>query len=858
MPALPPLGVRARRYDVTQGLTEQGQPSLAIGFANGLLQLMRSEADESPILVDTAMAAAKIRWNTTGTLIVVAGTHASTSSQGERREIAMIQFFSPYGDHLRTLKVPGSSVASLSFEGRSLRIAIAVDSFIYFANIRPAYKWAFFESTVVCHYPKYDRSDSAVLFANTKTGERVSKFVKKLVHIASSPHSCALVSHSAEGSAPFHVMLCNAAGSPVDTKHIDITPKLVALTDYHFVACSAEQVYVWQYRTLTAKLTSVAAAGSSLRRREGREQAFHIDDLEAGVGGAAAEGAAHGLERDMLKLPTSRPTDDPIIAVCATERALFVARESGSLLRCSLPHVGLEAKYALRVRPHSMSVNCDGTRIAIIDANGVLTLHSLERQPGGEWGEQLAFERKDVWDFKWAADDAELFALMEKTRMHIVHKLEAEEPVLSSAYLCAFSELEVTAVLLDELIAEPEHGASELVLSFDSKALREGKQAIGSAPLGEALAHVEAHPHPKLWKLLAEAALAARDLGMCEQCFVQTADYLGLQFVRRLKLLDDPGLLAAEVHAYYARYDEAEAAYLEMDRRDLALDLRARLGDWARVVQLAEQGGGGGDDSVLQGALSSLGDYYAERLSHARAVPNYAQSKNAQGLIGCYYALEDYAGLEKLIHALPDSSPLLKEIGDRFASVGMAEQAVIALGKAGEVGAALKVCVELNQWAAAVQLAEEHQQLLPEVERVLSQYARRLLDEKRSMMAIDLYRKAGHATEAASLLSQLARADAAAHAPPLRVKKLYVLAALQVESFRKKALDTTLTRGTNTTAQTLTGLMKDDDAAKFDKALDSPWRGAEVRRASVAPSCAPRECADARRRARLRALAPAR
>lgn len=42
--------------------------------------------------------------------------------------------------HLRTLKVPGKQIAALSWEGSGLKIALAVDSYIYFANIRPDYK----------------------------------------------------------------------------------------------------------------------------------------------------------------------------------------------------------------------------------------------------------------------------------------------------------------------------------------------------------------------------------------------------------------------------------------------------------------------------------------------------------------------------------------------------------------------------------------------------------------------------------------------------------------------------------------------------------------------------------------------
>lgn len=42
--------------------------------------------------------------------------------------------------HLRTLKVPGKQISALSWEGGGLKIALAVDSYIYFANIRPDYK----------------------------------------------------------------------------------------------------------------------------------------------------------------------------------------------------------------------------------------------------------------------------------------------------------------------------------------------------------------------------------------------------------------------------------------------------------------------------------------------------------------------------------------------------------------------------------------------------------------------------------------------------------------------------------------------------------------------------------------------
>ena len=66
----------------------------------------------------------------------------------------------------------------------------------------------------------------------------------------------------------------------------------------------------------------------------------------------------------------------------------------------------------------------------------------------------------------------------------------------------------------------------------------------------------------------------------------QGADYMGIQFVKRLRLLNEPKKQAAEVAAYFSQFDEAEKIYRELDRRDLALQLRASLGDWFKVIGL--------------------------------------------------------------------------------------------------------------------------------------------------------------------------------------------------------------------------------------------------------------------------------
>ena len=74
-------------------------------------------------------------------------------------------------------------------------------------------------------------------------------------------------------------------------------------------------------------------------------------------------------------------------------------------------------------------------RLSIIDIAGVLTFFDLESRVTGAdgkevQGEQLSYERKDVWDMKWAEDNPELFAMMEKTRMYVFRNMEPEVIVI--------------------------------------------------------------------------------------------------------------------------------------------------------------------------------------------------------------------------------------------------------------------------------------------------------------------------------------------------------------------------------------------------------------------------------------------
>ncbi|KAM3595435.1 uncharacterized protein V6R79_023511 [Siganus canaliculatus] len=821
-------------YAGTGGYVEPDCPCLVICFDNGRCQIMRYENDENPVCIDTQMNVVSIQWNHCGSVLAVAGSLRATNLE---KEFNVVQFYTPFGEHLRTLKVPGKQMTGIAWEGGGLRIGLAVDYYIYFANIRPDYKWGYCSSTVVYAYTKPERQEYCVVFWDTKNNEKFVKYVKSLMSITTSGDFCILASkaddtHPQEDAelesgspAKFVLILCNSIGTPLDSKYIDIEPLYVTMTRTHVIAACKEAFYLWQYR-VAKKLTALEINQVTRTKKEGRERVYHIDSNPSG----ASDGGA-----DFTKAFT--PTRNAICCITATDKTLIVGRESGTLHRYSLPNVTLIQKYALNNRAYYLSLNCNSSRLAVIDIAGVLTLLDLEVRSSADdfsgnqasTGDPSKFERKDVWDMKWANDNPDLFAMMEKTRMYVFRNLDPEEPIQTSGYICNFEDLEIKSVLLDEIMKDPERPNKDNLINFEIRSLRDSRALIEKVGIEDASQFIEDNPHPRLWRLLAEAALQKLDLKTAEQAFVRCKDYQGIEFVKRLGNLQSEPMKQAEVAAYFGSFEEAERMYLDMDRRDLAIGLRIKLGDWFRVLQLLKTGSGDSDDALMEQAYNAVGDYFADRQKWVNAVQYYLQGRNQERLAECYYMLEDYDGLEMLTSVLPENHKLLPEIGQMFATVGMCEQAVNAYLRCNQPKAAVDTCVHLNQWNKAVELTRTHN--MKEIKSLLSKYASHLLEKNKTLEAVELYRKAHHFLDAAKLMFRIADAEAEKRTRPLRVKKLYVLAARLVENYHEqvKSSQQSKAKGKKSEATSaLAGLLEEDAASSDSRIVDNAWRGAEA------------------------------
>jgi len=807
-------------YDGTEGYQEANIPCLAIAFAGGKIQIMRHDMDEDPVLIDTGMHLTRIQWNMNGSVLAVAGRKSSSSIR--EGLLHLVHFYNPWGKHLRTLKVPCKSsrgIRSIAWDRHSLRLALAVETFIYFANVRPSYNWAFFAKHVAVYsFFKPERNDFAIVFWNTQTSSQNIKYVKKVLLVsgcATSEYCCLVTRADSEDQAV--LVLCNAIGSPIDTKYIDWDPEYMAMTPSHVVIASSNMVYIWQY----CHKKSAPHADWQYDEIGSATSTFHIDETPSSSSRKKPE----------------ESTDDPIVALTAWKENMVIGRASGSIVRYNLQSISLIQRHrSFRRRPHLLRLNCDGSRLAVVDMYGMLSVYSIEEMCDTKSKSNTMYgsssynstppksklDRKDVWSICWADDDPELFAIMEKLRMYVFRGAKPQEPVISSAHICQFKDLEINTLYLDELMKDPENPHKDHHKIFHTKSLRDTHQLLETVPINEVITFVEENPHERLWRLVAEQALENLNFFVAETAFVKCNDYQGIQFVKQLKLLSNRKKQKAEVMAHFGRFDEAEQIYVKMGLKDLALDLRMRLGDWLRVVQLINQGAG--DDELLTRAFKNIGDYYADRQKWEKAYKYYSKAKDLEALVRCSYYLEDWLSLEKLVQRVHTGAPLLGEIGKMFVNVGLCAEAVTAFIKLGDVKAAIDTCITLNHWDLAIELTEKHASGT-QAEPLLAQYANHLLQKGQVFQAIELYRKAGKHMESARLLAK--EASSAGQETPLICKKLAVLSALEVEAHRKRIMST---HGEKSGGKSTVDKLLEEDRMYCDSShfINNSWHTAEA------------------------------
>lgn len=753
------------------------------------VQISQNTWPLNPVLIETKCKQITLKWNNLGLILAVAGVQDSS---------VVVQLYTVRGEYLRYLSVQGTSAKSVAWDYLGLRLALGVDNTIFLCSVRPEYTFAY-AGTTIC----YSLSDMFLLDHHSNT------FIKKqsACLILSNQKHFTIVSKMETNQ----ISVINTKGTPLDTRSIgSFTPITGCMSDNFVVVCDELRILFFPYQKTHAEST----VHQALWQKESTVKIFHIDQKQ------------FCQNQNLPEVLNS----NKIVSVGTNESLIVIAKSNGEVFCFSFPLFNPVAQFDYPQRIHRAYLNFDCSKLAVVDFGGNLGMLSLNQDKFTS----ISFERKDVWDLMWSAEDPNLFAVMEKSKMVVFRDLEPEDAPQDCStqigYFGSFNDLKIRVIDMDNLSDSSPSNIKSVVFECESKLLRSAKHVMETSGFDKAMEIIEKNPHPALIREIGNQALINLDLNNARRCMIKLQDYVGITLVKRLQNLartaPDPKKEKALALVHLGRINEAEDILNEIDRPDLIFEVNYSLGNWSRVVQMGKTGGA--TDSVMEKCWSLMGDSYAASGDWVNAAPYYSLSRNFSALAQCYYYSENVGALAKLSMSLPPTSRVLCEIGDFLVLLGECSDAVAAFVRYGAVESAINACVLFNEWHTALELAkgESGKELMANLHKT---FATRLKEEKNVFLLISLYRRAGLCAKSAALLFDKAKSEAHAidsKVPPLTIKKLYVLAALEMERYNALYPD-----ALNSEQDPLESLMKEisDISVPYDRNnFENPWHGAEA------------------------------
>lgn len=781
--------------------------SLIIAFINGFIQIMCNERDDSPKIVDSKMLIVSVLWNYFGNVFAVAGRLHDNQSN-------VIKFYDKNGNLMQTLDVPGKEITSCSWEKRGLRLAIGVDYYIFFANIRPDYKWAYFSSTLIIGLPFAAKSSDddysgegktcdTVMFFNFNTNTKHVKSIKNLTAIAGHGQYCVFSTTASSRSLLNNdklvslnglqnniesdsiiephssLILCNSIGVPVDSTSLDLSVSHLAINSDKAIAASNNSFTIWILKTPKnyKRNTLIADNDASLVSQLTKSLISQRKSVSSRPYSNATAFSEFGSEFDDVNsiYPTMRVFDnksgDKITCLSVSEELLVIGCESKTCLVYDLLEVNCIYKINLSVSPRKLCFNSDCSKLSIIDAQNSISIcdTNIDNISSSVDDEtkmaSILFEKKDVWDFCWSQDAVDCFAIVKRAKLILFNQLEADESLRSSGLICEFKDLIVRVILIDHLIMKytfaDSHNVSntdcssdlsEFMVEHEVKLLRKTREKIKQLDSSEIVSFIESNSHPKLWRILAESSIELLNFKQAEFAFVKCKDYKSVQFLKRVSKMSTNELKKGEIFAYFNQFKEAEKVFMDCDRHDLAINLHKTVGNWCKVVELLENNSNCGSDLEMKQALNNWADNCMDEQNWLEASKLYSKCENWTKLYKCYRLTENYSALFKLIDYVENDELLLK-IGWTFECNGLCMEAEIAYRKANRVDLALKCCINLNEWKNAIELAQNKQ--IADVDMLLSKYSQQLMAKGRHFDVIELFRKANRINDTHAMLIKL-------------------------------------------------------------------------------------------------------
>ncbi|CAK5076286.1 unnamed protein product [Meloidogyne enterolobii] len=522
----------------------EGRPPFLVAYQNGNIQLMCNENISKGVSIVRLPSTLIImaQWSPDGSMFAVAGLQLDLPETERNR--------------LQSIRLAPGHFAGIAWESSGHRLGALIDTNIYLVVIKFPYRWTYCGQTLVFAYKTLDSLQEVLVFYETKMEVKTKRYVQNLCSLKSYGDYCVTIFRTEELRGAYTMQLCDSIGTPVDSHTTNVPCNVVAMNASVVIVASTESFIVWHYSVPRQENITVSTGfqktGNTNRNipTDQNDKVHYIDE--------------HRTEKQQQ--PTNGVTTDPICAIATSANFFLIACESGILYRFSLPNVQLQSTFKSNIpAPKLMTINCDGSRLALIGKYNVLRLIDLPKE--NIFTPILTFERREVWSVEWDDAKNDLLALMEKQRLVIVRGTETDEPIPHIGRICQFKDLVVRLVLLDDIFKEPDRVSRHSFVEIEIKILKTIKSTLESDKLQDAIALIEKGNHPKLWNILAKDALKRLDLRTAEHAFVKLQDYGGILFLKRLQNIHSDSLKRAEVSVFLGDLETAEKIYFENDRR---------------------------------------------------------------------------------------------------------------------------------------------------------------------------------------------------------------------------------------------------------------------------------------------------
>ena len=713
---------------------------------------------------------------------------------------SLILFYNVQGELLKRFVCP-CQVNSFSW-GNSSTLALAADKYIYIAFAKFKHKWTYLNDTIVFAYLISDQKYN-IIFLNTLNDTKQCKLVYNLINVISSEFYCAIIQEAKE-KKEYSFMITNNFCNVLDTKLVPIKPILYDMNNQFIVISDTDYVYVLQYRGYYKP----PKKGNKKDKDDKNTDIINVTNIKYNVPMGKLDAKYMNefcffieselnpdIEYDYKSFVKTKKTKNPIIYISLSNIYLYIAKSNGIINRYNLYTMLLERKFKLDETIKSFGLSPFDKYLWCINNNDYLSVYNIEN----EKPEKLNYYQKEVWDIKWAEkndendrEDTLDFVILQKNRLYFINNLQVEgEMMKCTDYLAKYINNEVTTVKIEKLNNDRNNDFFEgknYLKVYQNKVLKEFNELLENSQITDlkpALEYASKKPCNTFYSKITKKALEKLDFDSAQTAMLQTGDFEGLQFLKKIKNIEDDELKKAEILEFNNNYDEASNKYNNMGRSDLNLAMNIKLGKWDKVTDMMSKNDE--KDENLKIAYNNYADELYEKKEYDKAEDYYKKSGNIHGLINTYFAKEDYNKAAELIEQLPKDDEFLEEIGDKFKGLGMCKEAVMAYSKKGNLKKAMETYIENNKWSEAIELSREND--FYNMEQLTNKFGSEFIKNGRKLDLVELFNKANMKLKVNKYLIEIACDMWKLRAKPLIIKKIYVLAALELENYKNRISD---------------------------------------------------------------------